>query len=184
MVPTQFKSKLPKALSYPLGAATISDALVNAPHVADLELSFFDAPVWPASEFQRHLRDSLPYKILAASYRPAFRSNYGVGQFRNEEKWELQVYPVLRHLRHKAKQMLTQQGLPTVAEWLRSSNQTGWETRQHTLTFLLILVRPPWWLSVRMVYEKPSLKVTAWRAGRTKGSTGPGPPAGIAVAPA
>jgi hypothetical protein len=139
MIPTRFKSKLPKTLSYPLGATTISDALANAPHFDDFTLLFYDAPIWPASEFQRLLRESLPYKVFAVSYEPALKINYGgsnyLGHF-DVKRWELLIYPVLRHLRQKAGQMLREEGLPAVVEWLRSANQTGWESRQHSLALV------------------------------------------------
>ena len=34
MIPTPYKAKLPKNLSYPLGAQAISEALASDPHAA------------------------------------------------------------------------------------------------------------------------------------------------------
>jgi hypothetical protein len=101
MTPTRHKSKLPKALSWPLGAEAISAGLADAPHAADLTLSFSDSPVWPASAFQRPLRESLPYAVLVAEYRPPSSPGYGGATFMVERgwyeaKWELRVNPVPR----------------------------------------------------------------------------------------
>jgi hypothetical protein len=138
MIPTRFKSKLPKTLSWPLGAEAISTALADAPHAADLSLSFVDSPVWPASTFQRLLRESLPYAILVAEYRPALRPGYSgaashIERGWYEANWELRVNPVPRGLRAAAGAVLREQGLPAVAEWLRSSGRAGWESRHHRI---------------------------------------------------
>src|SRR4051812_5646100 len=121
MIPTRFKAKLPKTLSYPVGAEAISKALGNAPHASNLRLHFFDAAVWPASEFQRLLREAMPYKLFVVAYQPAFKANYGgandlVEQGYYDKQWELQVYPVLRHLRQRAGQLLKEQGFPAMVE--------------------------------------------------------------------
>jgi hypothetical protein len=138
MIPTRSKAKLPKALSWPLGAEAISQGLAGEPHVADLSRSFWVAPVWPASAFQRLLRDSLPYTVLVAEYRPASRPGYSAptsmverGWF--EAQWVLRVHPVLRSLRAVAGAVIREQGLPSVAEWLRSSTRSEWPSRSHRI---------------------------------------------------
>lgn len=141
MIPTRHKARLPKSLSWPLGAEAISAALADAPHVADLTLSFADSPVWPASEFQRLLRESRPYPLLVAQYRPASKPGYGgmtalVERGWFEAKWELQVNPVPRADRAAAAAALRETGLPAVAEWLRSSGRAGWEGRAHRLALV------------------------------------------------
>jgi hypothetical protein len=138
MIPTRFKSKLPKTLSFPLGAEAISEALAGVPHVEDFLLSFSDAPLWPASEFKRLLRDGLPYTVFAAEYNPAFRPGYGGMQSLVESgwydaRWSLRVNPVLREVRHLVGQLLREQGLPAVVEWLRESDRAGWDTHQHRI---------------------------------------------------
>jgi hypothetical protein len=141
MIPTRHKAKLPKTLSYPLGAQAISEALADAPHAGDFALWFSDTPVWPASEFQRRLREGLPYRVLTAEYMPARSPGYGGahsladrGWF--DASWSLGVYPVPRELRHGVGLLLREQGLPAVAEWLRSSGRTGWDSRNHRIDFL------------------------------------------------
>jgi hypothetical protein len=138
MIPTRHKSKLPKALSWPLGAEAISTGLADARHAADLSLSFTDSPVWPASAFQRLLREALPYAIFVADYRRASRPGYGgatalVESGWYDARWELRVNPVPRALRAAAGAVLREQGLPAVAEWLRSSVRAGWESQNHRI---------------------------------------------------
>lgn len=141
MIPTRSKAKLPKTLSYPLGAGAITEALADAPHVADLSLSFSDTPVWPASEFQRRLREGQAYPVLFAEYVPAQKPGYYAAKALADggwydARWVLHVYPVRREVRHAAAGLLRAQGLPAVAEWLRSSGRAGWEGRRHSLQLL------------------------------------------------
>jgi hypothetical protein len=98
--------------------------------------------MWPASEFQRRLREGLPYPVLAAEYAPAHKPGYYGAKSLVEggwydARWSLRVYPVLRELRHGVAQLLREQGLPAVVEWLRSSGRAGWEGRQHRLQLVL-----------------------------------------------
>lgn len=141
MIPTRSKSKLPKTLSYPLGAQAISEALADAPHAADFTLSFSDIGVWPAAEFQRRLREGAAYPVLVAEYEPVHKPGYYganalIERGRYEAHWTLRVNPVRRELRHTVAELLRAHGLPAVAEWMRSSDAAGWEGRRHQLRIL------------------------------------------------
>jgi hypothetical protein len=138
MIPTRSKAKLPKTLSYPLGAEAISEALAGAPHADELSLSFYDRAVWPATEFNRFIREGLPYRILSAAYMPPLKPGHSAPNTLVESgwyqgHWSITVYPVLRELRHAAGQLLRELGLPAVVRWLRSSGRAGWDTRQHSI---------------------------------------------------
>src|SRR5688572_5600942 len=99
MIPTRIKAKLPKALTWPVGAEAVTAGLAEAPHAADLTLYFADSPVWQASAFQRLLRESLPYAVLVAEYTPARKPGY-IGPTSLVEggwydaKWEVRINPV------------------------------------------------------------------------------------------
>lgn len=141
MIPTRYKAKLPKTLSYSLGAQAISEALADAPHAGDFTLSFSDIPVWPASEFQRRLREGEAYRVLVAEYVRVHKPGYYgakalIERGRYEAHWVLSVYPVRRELRHTVAELLRAHGLPAVSEWLRSSNAAGWEGHRHQLRVL------------------------------------------------
>lgn len=134
MIPTRLKAKLPRHLSYPIGAKAISEALADAPHVGPLSVTFWDQAVWPASEFRRLLSERLPYKIMEAVYQPASKPGISASHSMIErgwyyEKWELRVYSVLSEFRHAANRLLREQGLPAVALWLKSSDRAGWVER-------------------------------------------------------
>ncbi len=139
MVPTRYKAKLPKGLSWPLGAEAITAGLGDAPHVADLSLWFTEGVTRPASAFQRVVRESLPYTLFVAEYRPAARPGY-IGTVllayelgRYEAKWDLHMSPVPGPWRAAAGAALRDSGLPAVAGWLRSSGRAGWELRRRRI---------------------------------------------------
>ena len=137
MIRTEFKAKLPKHLSYPIGAKGLSEGLAGAPHVEAMTVSFHDHAVWPGSEFRRLLRESVPYTILRAEFRPARKPGYSgslslmdIGWY--DETWQITVHPVLRDLRHVANGLLREQGLGWLAQWLQSSLAAGWSSQYKT----------------------------------------------------
>jgi hypothetical protein len=141
MIPTQHKSSIPMTLSWPVGAQAISLALADAPHATEFSLWFSDSPDGPASAFQRLIRESQPYAILVARYKPPSRPGYSgaacmVERGWYEAKWELRVIPVLRSLRAVAASVLLHQGLPEVIKWLRSLSRVGWESRHQSITLV------------------------------------------------
>jgi hypothetical protein len=119
-----------------MGAKAISEALSDAPHVEDIGLSFRDSALWPASEFQRILRASLPYKLIEVAYQPPLKWNYGPDEFFPEKRWELRVNPVRPEQRQEAEELLKKQGFPAIIEWLRLSHQPGWDARRHSLALV------------------------------------------------
>jgi hypothetical protein len=130
MIPTRRKAKLPPHLSYPIGAQDISEALADLPHVESFSLIFSDRPIYRASEFNRWLSEQRPYMIMEAKYNPARKPGIGASNDMIEkgvydEKCVLRVYPVLSERRHLANRLLREQGLPAIAQWLRSSHGFG-----------------------------------------------------------
>jgi hypothetical protein len=133
MIPTSFRARLPKRLSYPIGAQALADALAGSPHIEDVSVTFWDRPVTSAAEFRSLLARQEPYKILVAEYIPAQKPglstpNDMVERGWNAEKWKLEVYPVSRELRQLTNRRLLELGLPAVVRWLQSSQRPGWES--------------------------------------------------------
>lgn len=128
-----FKCKLPKTLTWPVGAEVVTAGLGDAPHVAECRLWFSDSPVWRASEFQKTLRQVRPYAVLVAEYRPANRgyscSNAVAAAGFYDSKWQIRVNPVPRVWRAAVRTLLRERGLPAVAQWLRSFQGAGWQDR-------------------------------------------------------
>lgn len=134
MIPTRVKSKLPRGLSYPIGAEAISEALAGSPHVEAMSLWFSAHPGWRGSEFRRVLAAREPYRILEVRFQPAcgpglWGSNAGIEKGWYDETWEIVVYPVLSEFRHLAHRLLQAQGLPAVARWLKATERPGSDPR-------------------------------------------------------
>jgi hypothetical protein len=137
MIPTHVKAKLPKHLSYPIGAKSLSEGLAGVPHVEAMSVWFIDHAVWPGAEFRRLLRDSVPYAIVRAEFHPARKPGYSgslsmmeMGWY--DETWRIIVNPVLRDLRHRANRLLREQGLGWLAQWLQSSLAVDWTSQYQT----------------------------------------------------
>ena len=141
MIPTHYKAKLPRQLSYPIGAEALTEGLTGAPHAELLSLSFWGKPVWPGSRFKQVEAQQWPYTILVVEYRPARQPGYGGARYMIESgwydtKWEVTVYPVVRELRHHANCLLRERGLPLVVKWLSGSNRPGWLSRDQRIQFV------------------------------------------------
>jgi hypothetical protein len=141
MISTRYRSKLPRHLSYPIGAEAITAGLAGGPHLDALELMFHACPFEPASRFQRALAERLPYSIVSAEYRPGRKPGLSAAAFMIDrgwynESWKLTIYPVLRELRHLANRLLLERGLPFLSQWLRTSKSAASGiTIQRVLTF-------------------------------------------------
>jgi hypothetical protein len=115
LIPTSYKSKLPHALSYPIGAETISLAFKGVSQFADLDLEFW---------FWSRARPDIErvYTVLVISYSRRAKSLHSrkddleAGRF--EPKWTIAVRPVSRVRRHLIKTKLQEEALPLAKKWL------------------------------------------------------------------
>lgn len=142
MIPTGARYKLPRHLSYPVGAKSIRDALAGAPHFEALSVGFYDTCVYPGSKFRRLLLERQPYKVMEARYQPARKPgisamNKMVEWGRYDEDWRLSVYPVLVEYRHLVNRLLVDQGLPAIVRWLKNVGQ-GWLDKHMATTRITV----------------------------------------------
>lgn len=114
VIPTASRVKISRKLSYPVGAESISLALVFVPQLAEIRLHFysgFDIQIRSGHyEFLRveYLNGVLPlqdWPIAALFKRPA------------QERWEIVVQPVPRSVRHRIKQYILDSALKQIAQW-------------------------------------------------------------------
>lgn len=138
MIPTSFKAKLPRGLSYPVGAEAISEALAGAPHIEALSVTFHESAVGPASEVRRLLVERLPHKVMAAEYQPRRKPGISAADFMiqhgwYDERWDLFVYSVQTKFRHLVNRLLHEEGLPAIETWLKSSGRSGWKMSWHRI---------------------------------------------------
>jgi hypothetical protein len=133
IIPTGLKVKIPKTLSYPLGAQAISEALQGVPQIGSLLVDF-----WYMNRMQWKLPIPLqPYRVLSVSYwsasiKPAYRRFYiEAGQF--DAGWRITVEPVPRSLRQSIQGKLLAEALPKMKTWLIASQDSEGRTGGHNL---------------------------------------------------
>jgi hypothetical protein len=140
MIPTKMKSKLPKTLSYPIGAEAISAALADVPQYGDFALHFSDTPVWPGAEFRRCLQLGLPYPVLRIEHKPKRKPGYAAADFTIERgwydsRWEVTIYPVLRELKRTVAELLLSEAFPEAVRLLKLWADDEWAMRRLVYSF-------------------------------------------------
>jgi hypothetical protein len=136
LIPTRNKFKLPKTMSYPIGAESVSVALADVPQRDLLNITFF----FYSTFIKEHEQDS-PFKIFEVEFTKFDKylsaSNYFIERGEYEEKWRLTVYPVPRQMKSITKKLLLEKGLPRIAKWLATERTPLWKTGRKSLTILL-----------------------------------------------
>src|SRR5205809_4720577 len=114
LIPTLYKTRLPREFSYPIGAEALSKHLAGVPQLSEFRICFSDLVSARKSKFQQMIAEGADYEIVTARLWSPF---------------EIFVYPVQRALKHAAQEALVSHRLPQLRDWmLRQSSRT-------TLTF-------------------------------------------------
>ncbi|HXM24329.1 MAG TPA: hypothetical protein VN948_23945 [Terriglobales bacterium] len=133
IIPTSYRAKIPKTLSYPLGTKTISEALAGVPQFDYLNINF------RRSRLAGHPATKIPYQVMEARYSgpshsfSASKSMIEKGYY--SPTWEITVLTVPRSLRHLLQGKLVAEALPAIREWLTTNPHSGEREGGHTLTF-------------------------------------------------
>jgi hypothetical protein len=135
LIPTDHRAKLPKTMSYPIGAESVSETLAQVLQRDLLNLNFVFH-----SHFIKELERDSPFAIFEAEFTKfdmhLTASNYFIERGNYEEKWKLTVYPVPRQMKSIAKKLLLEKGLPRIAKWLATKRTPSWKTGRKTITIL------------------------------------------------
>jgi hypothetical protein len=115
--PTRIKSGISYALSYPLTAKEISEALADVPQPGALSIDF--------CHYQRMRDRGKPCAVLSVHY--AFSAAL-------ERDWSVQVRPVPRNLRHSVNELLRAQAFPAMRDWLLHRRKLSSEHGGQALT--------------------------------------------------
>lgn len=129
MIPTSYKAKLPKFLSYPIGAELLTEGLSSVPQLDKLTVSFSAIPGLLKKDL---LFRSRPYRVVEVSYKhlrptlssPNPKSIFATGYY--DETWGIWVSAVPSELKSKARQLLLEEGLPKVVSWLSVERTPLW----------------------------------------------------------
>src|SRR5258705_13258673 len=120
LFPTRYKHKVPKTLSYCLGATEVSEALADVPQAELVTLCFH-------RDFSSDgLRPGIAtkYAVLRAEYRyrrlGISSSQEQIARGEYDPKWQIDVYEVTREHRHALRTLLDSEGLPRMKRWLEA----------------------------------------------------------------
>jgi hypothetical protein len=132
VIPTEFKSKLPQSLSYPVGAEILSASFDGVPQFSRLTVAF-----WFYSKIRP---ETLPrYSLLEIRYLRPARSVHDRPEALEEGvpkvPWKITVRPVPRARRHTIPTQLRDGALQTARAWLEK-NANREEEGSLALTFL------------------------------------------------
>ncbi len=103
LIPTRYKTRLSRDLSFPIGAEALSEHLTGAPHFEEFQISFSDVVSAWKSKFRRMLAEGADYEIVRVRFWSPF---------------EISVYPVQRTLKHAACEALVSHGLAQLRDWM------------------------------------------------------------------
>src|SRR5580698_5164885 len=116
IIPTQYKSKIPHTLAYPIGAKAISDPLRGVPQYSELSVHF---SYW--NRLARYHGTATPYCVIDVLYSGPVRS-FSVSRTIEEQsrdaRWVISVHAVPRSLRHAIHPKVSAEALPAIRSWL------------------------------------------------------------------
>ncbi len=129
-LPTRHRKRLPRSLSYPLGAKAISEALAPVPQFGLLSITF----TWHDEGGIRLQAQST--KTLHVEYhRNDYSKLYSAPRFR-ETTWKLAVHAVRAEDSAKVRSLLLGEGLAAVRAWLCAARTDTWLARSGWFTVL------------------------------------------------
>ena len=121
LIPTLYKTRLPREFSYPIGAEALSEHLARVPQFSEFRICFSDVVSAWKSKFQQMIAEGADYEIVTARLWSPF---------------EIFVYPVQRSLKHAAHEALVADGLPKLRDWmLRQGARTAMTFRSCSIVF-------------------------------------------------
>jgi len=133
MLKTQSRQKLPQEASYPIGIEILNREFQRYATIPELEVSF--RMVGGYAELRQIIETDQPHIILRADFGRLEKSlSIGNEPFWRkllDGYWTLDIYPVRRNLKSRARESLIVDGLPSVAQWLTRAHNPIWFQSRH-----------------------------------------------------
>jgi len=141
ILPTQYRQKAPRHLSYPFSAKELTEAFGETAQARGLQLWFVVHGLRWATETERARRSGQLYPVLSVRfrYRPVSLSSadFMIERGEHDPKWEVNVYAVSREHRAAARDALQEEANPVLRGWLDKPRPETWfqGTKQITALF-------------------------------------------------
>ena len=128
MIPTRWKSKIPHTHSYPVGAKTISEALIGVPQFGELTATF---RFW--NQLARNHGTAKPYRVLEANFSKPSPSLSSSRDWAGG--WSIWVDAVPRSQRHLIQAKIVAEALPSIKAWFLANPHSTERQGIHSLVF-------------------------------------------------
>ena len=116
LIRTGYRDKLPRGLSYPVGAEAISSALVNVPQFNDLWISFSRSGWMEISSGSKQV----------SSFMRAFATSLNFDSGGADLSIPIAVPAVPSKYRQLVRKAIIQYGLPVIKVWLTTPRHQTW----------------------------------------------------------
>ncbi len=136
LIPTRYKTKISKNLSFPFGAEILSNALKDVKNYDDLSVAFSDYPLHNKSEYKKLIENKKQIPVLDISYwydKYPFFGEYWDKDFR------ITIYAVPRDKNKTIREIILKTGIPIIIEWLSKKRPEVWYYKQQEITLLFDL---------------------------------------------
>jgi hypothetical protein len=135
IIPTRSKAKIPHTLSYPVGAKTISDALIGVPQFEELGVEF-----WFYNKHAKLHGTTTPYQVMRVRFSGRLRF-HSASKNMDEKgyyspRWTISVDAVPRALRHIIHGKIVAEALPSIRTWLLANFHPPEREGAHQLEFV------------------------------------------------
>ena len=135
LIPTRYRDRILRGLSYPIGSEKLSLLLESVPQFTELTLSFWGYSTDLRSEFRSKLKTQGIIKIIEFIYSPCnphfSASNSQIESGFYDEKWGITVYPVPSQQKHDVASQICGDGIASAIEWLMTDRSSTWRNEGH-----------------------------------------------------
>lgn len=134
LIQTARRARIPRGLSYPIGAEAITAALAGVTQFSKLELWFSCAS--PAHTLRVSSKSDSVLPIIQVTFEKispgATGSRAGAQAGWYSDKWRLWVYAMPSEAKSRVRQALLDRGLAQVRAWLEAEREQTWLYGRHS----------------------------------------------------
>jgi hypothetical protein len=137
IIPTKYRHKVPRDLSYPVGAELLTSVFEHVPQCESLTVTFWA----DVSNVRERLTADRPLPTIRAEYSKDYpginapRAWIAGGWY--DPRWTLTIYAIPRRARAAVRDLLITAGLGAIRDWLVAARTPVWLSGRHSRTILI-----------------------------------------------